>query len=140
MRLLTLGLLLCLLPFVASADDTAPVEINFLLETIGSSNCTFIRNGKSYDSTAAEDHLRMKYRKGKRYATTSEEFIERLASKSYLSKKLYFIECAGDEKMPSGDWLMKRLGEYRAGTLRSRYSLSLAGLAAARNNLNQLTG
>ena len=115
MRLFTLGLLLCLLPFVVSADDTPPAEIDFLLEAIGSSNCTFIRNGKSYDSAAAEDHLRMKYRKGKRYATTSEEFIERLASKSYLSKKLYFIECAGDEKVPSGDWLKKRLGEYRTG-------------------------
>ena len=115
MRFLSLGLLLCLLPFVAHADDAAPVEIDFLLATIGSSNCTFIRNGKRYDSAAAEDHLRMKYRKGKRYATTSENFIERLASKSYLSKKLYFIECAGDEKMPSGDWLKKRLGEYRTG-------------------------
>lgn len=115
MRLLSLGLLLCLLPFVAHADDAAPAEIDFLLETIGGSNCTFIRNGKRYDSVAAEDHLRMKYRKGKRYAPTSEKFIERLASKSYLSKKLYFIECEGDKKIPSGDWLMQRLGEYRAG-------------------------
>ena len=122
MRLLTLGLLLCLLPFVAHADDAAPVEIDFLLATIGSSNCTFIRNGKRYDSGAAEDHLRMKYRNGKRYAPTSEKFIERLASKSYLSKKLYFIECAGEEKIPSGDWLMQRLGEYRSGAIPSRRS------------------
>lgn len=115
MRLLTLGLLLCVLPLVAHADDAAPVEIDFLLATIGSSNCTFIRNGKRYDSGAAEDHLRMKYRNGKRYAPTSEKFIERLASKSYLSKKLYFIECEGEKKMPSGDWLMQRLDEYRTG-------------------------
>ncbi len=115
LRILTLGLILCLPPFAARADDGVPPEIDFLLESIGSSNCTFIRNGKRYDSAAAADHLRMKYRKGKRYATTSEEFIERLASKSYLSKKLYFIECAGDEKIPSGDWLKKRLGEYRNG-------------------------
>ena len=115
MRLFTLGLLLCLLPLVAHADDAAPVEIDFLLATIGSSNCTFIRNGKRYDSGAAEDHLRMKYRNGKRYAPTSEKFIERLASKSYLSKKLYFIECEGEKKMPSGDWLMQRLDEYRTG-------------------------
>jgi len=114
MRLLTLGLVLCLLPFIAGADDTASAEIDFLLESIGSSNCTFIRNGKRYDSVAAEDHLRMKYRNGKRYAPTSEKFIARLASKSYLSKKPYFIECEGEEKMHSGDWLMERLGEYRS--------------------------
>ena len=113
MRLFSLALLLCLLPFGARADDEVPVEIDFLLESIGSSDCTFIRNGERYESLEAEDHLRMKYRRGKRYATTSEEFIERLASKSYLSKKLYYIECEGEEKIPSGDWLMERLGEYR---------------------------
>jgi hypothetical protein len=114
MRPYILVLLLCLLPFNASADDEVPVEIDFLLNSIGSSNCTFIRNGKSYDSPAAEDHLRMKYRRGKRYAPTSEKFIERLASKSSLSKKLYFIECEGAAKIPSGDWLMERLVEYRS--------------------------
>lgn len=114
MKLLSLGLLLCLLAFAVHADDAAPVEIDFLLATIGSSNCTFIRNGKRYDSAAAEDHLRMKYQNGKRYAPSSEKFIERLASKSYLSKKLYFIECEGEKKIPSGDWLMQRLDEYRS--------------------------
>ncbi len=116
MRVLTLVLLLNLLPFSARAADAVPAEIDYLLRSIGSSDCAFIRNGERYDSRSAEDHLRMKYRRGKRYAPTSEKFIERLASKSYLSKKLYYVECEG-EKMPSGDWLMKRLGEYRAGPL-----------------------
>jgi hypothetical protein len=116
MRFFTFVLLFCLLPFVALADDAVPAEIDYLLSSIGSSDCTFIRNGERYDSRSAEDHLRMKYRRGKRYAPTSEEFIERLASNSYLSKKLYYIECEG-EKMPSGDWLTKRLGEFRAGSL-----------------------
>ena len=116
MRVLTFVVLIFLLPLSALADDAAPAEIDYLLSSVGSSDCTFIRNGKRYDSRSAEDHLRMKYRRGKRYAPTSEKFIERLASNSYLSKKLYYIECEG-EKMPSGDWLMKRLGEYRAGPL-----------------------
>ena len=79
------------------------------------SNAELVRNGSRFDSRSAEDHLRMKYRRGKRYAPTSEEFVENLASKSYLSKKLYYVECEGAEKMPSGDWLLLRLGEYRAG-------------------------
>ena len=101
------------------------MEIDFLLKSIGSSDCTFIRNGSHHDSRAAEEHLRMKYRRGKRYAPTSEKFVERLASKSSLSKKLYYIKCEGEEKVPSGDWLMERLGEYRT---------------RARNDLNHLTG
>ena len=116
MKLFSLALLLCLLPFGVGADDEVPAEIDFLLQSIGSSNCTFIRNGERHDSQAAEEHLRMKYRRGKRYAPTSEKFVERLASKSSLSKKLYYIECEGEEKIPSGDWLLERLGEYRAET------------------------
>lgn len=113
MRVLTLVVLLFLLPFGAGADDGVPAEIDYLLRSVGSSDCTFIRNGARYDSRSAEDHLRMKYRRGKRYAATSEKFIERLASNSYLSKKAYYIECEGEEKIPSGDWLLERLGDYR---------------------------
>ena len=113
MRVMTLVVLLFLLPIDTRADDEVPAEIDYLLSSVGSSDCTFIRNGQRYDSRSAEDHLRMKYRRGKRYAATSEEFIERLASNSYLSKKLYYIECNGKEKIPSGDWLLERLGEYR---------------------------
>jgi hypothetical protein len=115
MKAFTLILLFWLLPLSVHADDEAPAEIDYLLRSIGSSDCAFIRNGSRFDSRSAEDHLRMKYRRGKRYAPTSEEFVENLASKSYLSKKLYYVECEGAEKMPSGDWLLLRLGEYRAG-------------------------
>ena len=48
-----------LLSSLALADDTA-AEIEVLLDAIGSSECTFIRNGKQYDAEKAESHLRMK--------------------------------------------------------------------------------
>jgi hypothetical protein len=57
--------------------------------------------------------MRMKYRRGKRYATTAELFIERLASKSSFSGKPYKIECPGGDTVLSGDWLTARLQEYR---------------------------
>jgi len=128
MKIFTWALLLCLLPLGARADDKAPAEIDYLLRSVGSSGCTFIRNGENHNSGEAEDHLRMKYRRGKRYAPTSEKFIERLASKSFLSKKLYYIECAGEEKIPSGDWLMKRLGEYRTASTQKIYRPVFASL------------
>ncbi len=58
----------------------------------------------------------MKYRRGKRYAPTSDQFIERFASKSSLSKKPYYIECESEERMAFGQWLMQRLNEYRASS------------------------
>lgn len=114
MKTFTLTLFLCLLALPAQAED-APAEIDYLLSAVGSSGCVFIRNGESHGPREAEDHLRMKYQRGKRYASTSEKFIERLASKSFLSKKPYYIECEGSEKIPSGDWLTRQLHEYRNG-------------------------
>jgi hypothetical protein len=113
MRRLLLSIVVCaFLPVIAYADD-AEVEIEYLVSTIGASDCTFIRNGKRHDADDAEAHLRMKYRRGKRYATTTEKFIERLASASSMSKKPYYIECDGQEAVPSGEWLMAQLFEYR---------------------------
>ena len=104
-----------LLPATSSAADTE-AEVEYLLNTIGESDCTFIRNGKRHDAADAEDHLRMKYRRGKRYAPTAEKFIERLASASSMSKKPYFIDCPGADAVPTGEWLTAQLHDYRDGS------------------------
>ncbi|MDA0678989.1 MAG: DUF5329 domain-containing protein [Proteobacteria bacterium] len=114
----TLVFLVGLLPAGARTDDEVPAEIDYLLSAVGSSGCAFIRNGERHDSAEAEDHLRMKYRKGKRHVPTTEMFIERLASGSSLSKKSYYIECKGQERITSGEWLTNLLNEYRVGTER----------------------
>jgi len=96
------------------AEDPDP-EIDHLLEAIGDSDCVFIRNGTRHDAEKAEEHLRMKYNRGRRYATSAEAFIDRLASKSSMTRKLYMMECPGAEAEPSGDWLMRRLETFRRG-------------------------
>lgn len=94
--------------------DEIPAEINYLLTTMGGSDCTFIRNGNEYNAEDAEAHLRMKYGRGKRYASTTEDFIKNLASQSSMSGKPYYIACNGEEKTESGTWLMQLLLEHRA--------------------------
>jgi hypothetical protein len=96
------------------ADDQDP-EIDYLLKSIGNSECVFIRNGSRHSAEKAEEHLRMKYERGRRYATSAEAFIERLASKSSMTRKLYMMECPGEEAKPSGEWLTRRLEEFRQG-------------------------
>jgi hypothetical protein len=113
MRFLYILPLIALLLSGVAAADTAEVEIEYLITTVGESGCTFIRNGSRHDAEDAASHMRLKYRRGKRYATTAELFIERLASKSSFSGKPYAIECPGSEAVPSGDWLSARLHEYR---------------------------
>jgi hypothetical protein len=113
MRWLPLVAALALLMPAAAIADDSEIEIEHLITTVGESGCTFIRNGSRHDAEDAASHMRMKYRRGKRYANTAELFIERLASKSSFSGKPYAIECPGSEAVPSGDWLTARLQEYR---------------------------
>ena len=111
-RLLLMMALAVLLPAAAIADNSE-AEIEHLITAVGESGCTFIRNGSRHDAEDAASHMRMKYRRGKRYAPTAELFIDRLASKSSFSGKPYAIECPGSNAVPSGEWLTARLQEFR---------------------------
>jgi hypothetical protein len=96
-------------------DKDQDSEIDHLLDAIGNSECVFIRNGSRHSPEKAEEHLRMKYKRGRRYAASAEKFIENLASKSSMTRKLYMMECPGSEAEPSGEWLTQRLEEFRRG-------------------------
>ncbi len=95
--------------------DSAEDEINSLIAAVAESGCTFIRNGKEYDAHEAEQHLQLKYRRGRKHAKTAEQFISRLASQSSMSRKPYYMQCAGEPAQPSGDWLTNRLDLLRNG-------------------------
>ena len=112
---ISIATLLLLAAAAASADDV-DAEVEHLIGSIEVSECSFIRNGKRHDAKAAADHLRMKYRRGKKYARTAEQFIGRLASKSSMSGKPYFIDCPGQERQKSGTWLSDRLAAHRRAT------------------------
>ena len=104
--------LIWLLPVVTMAGP-ADSEIQYLLESIGQSECVFVRNGKAHDATEAESHLRMKYDSARSHVDDSEEFIERIASKSSWSEKPYLIDCPDADRQRSRDWLLEKLAAYR---------------------------
>ena len=95
-----------------AGGEAMDAEIDFLLESVASSSCTFIRNGKEHGASDARDHLQMKRRRGKRYFDSTEEFIERLASESSWTGKPYRIRC-GDEEVNAKSWFTSRLTVYR---------------------------
>ncbi|MCP5090845.1 MAG: DUF5329 domain-containing protein, partial [Gammaproteobacteria bacterium] len=72
-------------------------EIDHLLNTVASSDCVFIRNGKEHGPQAAKEHLSLKRRRGKRFFSSADEFVENLASSSSWSGKPYFIRCGQEE-------------------------------------------
>ncbi len=87
-------------------------EINYLLTYLANSGCTFIRNGDAHEAKKSRDHLEMKYNYAKRRIKTAEDFINKIASKSSLSRKPYEVQC-GDVSIPSKQWLENALSAHR---------------------------
>ena len=100
------------LPGLADSAARTAAEIDYLLDYVSTSGCSFIRNGKAHEAADAADHLRLKYRRGKRYVNSAEQFIDRLASESSWTDKPYSVDCNGQTE-PSRDWLHRALTDYR---------------------------
>jgi len=96
----------------ATADQATDPEIEYLLEFVASSGCSFHRNGEDHNSADAADHLRLKYRRGIKYANSAEQYIDRLASKSSWSDEPYTVTCDGQTQTSSA-WLHEALREHR---------------------------
>ena len=105
------GLLLLLLTAAAAATPTEQ-EVDYLIKFVADSGCAFYRNNSAHDSVAAAEHLRNKYRQGKRWVISGDRFIDRIASGSTLSGKPYHVVCEGVE-MTSANWLRGALEQHR---------------------------
>lgn len=105
------GLVLLLVSFTVSAQNSSTVEqeIADLISSLETSNCIFHRNGSTHTAIEAAEHLRLKLLRARRYATTTELFIDRLASKSSFSGKPYLIECKSGELTELKAWLDMQL-------------------------------
>ncbi len=103
---------LVLLP-VATLADTLDDEIDYLISSVGKSGCTFIRNGKRYSRKDARAHLKSKRRRNAHLIDSAEEFIEKIASKSSTSGKVYLISCIGEDQQTAGEWFTAVLRKYR---------------------------
>jgi hypothetical protein len=99
----------------AEPSPTVQTEVNFLLGTIEASGCEFQRNGIWYDAKSAQAHLRDKYAyfAAANQITTTEDFIEGVASKSSFTGQPYEVRC-GDVTLASRQWLQQALARHRA--------------------------
>lgn len=92
----------------------ARIEIDHLLHYIENSSCLFRRNGDWYGAREAANHIRSKYRylvdRGKIEST--EDFIDKSASRSSISGRLYLVRCA-TRQIASSQWLEEELDRFR---------------------------
>lgn len=112
---LILAVAMLALPMISTAapDARGEGEIRHLIDFVSASGCTFIRNGDSHDSLSAAEHLSMKYGRARSRLSTPEQFIEAVATRSYLTGREYRVQCPGRPEMANAEWLLSELAASR---------------------------
>lgn len=95
-------------------------RIRFLLETVESSQCTFIRNGSHHKASKARKHLERKLNHAGDRIKTAEDFINHLASKSSFSGRPYFIQEKNGTKVAARVWFYRHLALFDKGRLKAK--------------------
>jgi hypothetical protein len=76
-------------------------KIDFLISVIRNlKGATFIRNGSEHTPQEAADHLQMKREKAGSRLQTAQDFIDKIATKSSLSRERYMIRFANGKMYP----------------------------------------
>ncbi|MDN3919236.1 DUF5329 family protein [Roseateles violae] len=93
-------------------------EVDALLDRLQRSGCQFGRNGSWYEAGEARAHLlkKLAYLEDKNLVASSEDFIERAATRSSVSGQAYLVRCGGSQAAPveSRAWLSAELKALRA--------------------------
>ena len=116
-RAAALSLIVCMVPLArAQPAPSVQIEVDFLLGYIQESGCDFYRNGTWHAASAARSHLHDKYvfLVARDQIRTTEDFIEKAASKSSLSGETYQVRCGADAPATTELWLRAELARFRA--------------------------
>jgi len=88
--------------------------IQFLLKHVADSGLVFIRNSEKHAAVDAAEHMNSKYEYFRDKIKTPEDFIQRCASKSLMSGKLYLVVLENGEEVRTDAWLLSALTVYRS--------------------------
>jgi hypothetical protein len=97
----------------AEAAARPAEEIAHLLDFVGMSPCSFIRNGVSHPAKEAKAHLERKYAGVRDRIKTAEDFIDHVASHSSTSGEPYLVRCRPGETRQSAEWFRSELRRLR---------------------------
>ena len=95
------------------ASESLEQTVNYLIDHVGKSNGTFIRNGALHTPAEAVSHIKAKYEHFKNQIKTPEDFIRLAASKSLLTGKPYLVRTPDGKEMRLDAWLSEALKQYR---------------------------
>lgn len=111
-------LLMPLVAVIILSGDPQPKEdlaetVQYLLDFVKNSECTFIRNGREYTSQKAASHMERKYKRFRERIKTPEDFIRLAATKSTMSGKPYRVRTKDGKTVLTSQWLLEALNGYR---------------------------
>jgi hypothetical protein len=100
--------------WLSAQPSTRPVsereKIDALIRFVRESkDATFIRNGQSYDSKAAADHLQQKLDYAGKSIKTARDFISQVATGSSVTGTAYLIRFKNGTEVKCADFLLKEL-------------------------------
>ncbi|MDP9254328.1 MAG: DUF5329 domain-containing protein [Verrucomicrobiota bacterium] len=97
------------------ATESLDQTIDYLMNYVGNSKATFIRNGTSHTPAEAVDHIKAKYAHFKKDIKTPEDFIRLAATKSFLTGKPYLVRTPEGKEINLDEWLTEALKAHRVG-------------------------
>lgn len=103
---------------VGAAEAAVHAEINYLLAVIERSEGRFIRGGAEYTASEGAEHMRVKLKRAGGRIKTADEFIEGVATRSYLTGAAYLVRLPNGKTVATGPWLTEALAAFRAGKLK----------------------
>lgn len=107
-----ISFLLVLVTQTSPPSLTETQKIEMLIKHVAElKDAKFIRNGKGHDAKAAAEHLRKKWDYAKKEIKTARDFIQKIATESYVGKKPYLIRFKDGREVKAGDYLSERLKE-----------------------------
>ena len=96
------------------ASESLDQTVNYVIDHMGKSNGTFIRNGALHTPAEAVVHIKAKYEHFKNQIKTPEDFIRLAASRSLLTGKPYLVRTPDGKEIRLDAWLTEALKQYRA--------------------------
>jgi hypothetical protein len=99
----------------AEPDLRTEREISHLFVYLEESGCEFKRNGSWYTPEEAVAHINRKYRYllKRGLVDSTEQFIDRAASRSSMSGRSYLVKCGDSEPVESTVWFSDELQRFR---------------------------
>jgi hypothetical protein len=102
---------------ISAAQSSSPKlteqqKIELLIQSVEQlKDAEFIRGAAAYTAERAAAHLRMKLKKADSKVKTAQDFIDGVASTSYLSGKPYYIRFKDGRQITSKKFFEERLKE-----------------------------